>query len=266
MYFYIHVISYYIGNDRSINIDMAIDKLRTTQLHTEQKPTDRNLFIVQALYDELTPEIEAFFAKYNKTYDNLDVQVLFRYNTGGTTQTMFHIYNYLIDNNINSNFIGVYEDDAIFKNENFLNIVENYLNQDYILTGPLFTQENRTGTKQFEEPFTSRVNKSVVPFCRRYHIYNNDSSDELIDERLYKWVDGCGYITTIQNLSKIKNKMEKFSLAPETEKYTHCSHGINYGEVGFCTRLHVNGFKFIGLPASVHYQQLEQNTVGNKSI
>lgn len=266
MYFYIHVISYYIGNNRLNNIDIAIQKLRTTQLHSNQKQTDKNLFIIQALYDELTPEIEEQFNKYNVSYENLDVQVLFRYNTGGTTQTMYHIYNYLIDNSISSNFIGVYEDDAIFKNTNFLNIVEKYLNQDYILTGPLFTKENRIGTKQFEEPYTSRINKSVVPFCKQYHIYIDNSSNELIDERLYKWVDGCGYITTMDNLTKIKNKMGKFTLAPETEKYTHCSHGINYGEVGFCTRLHVNGFKFIGLPASLHYQQLEQNTVGNKNI
>ena len=63
MYFYIHVISYYIGNNRPINIDLAINKLRTTQLHTDQKSMDKNLFIVQALYDELTPEIETEFVK-----------------------------------------------------------------------------------------------------------------------------------------------------------------------------------------------------------
>jgi uracil-DNA glycosylase len=80
----------------------------------------------------------------------------------------------LSKNNISSSFIGVFEDDAIFKKEFFLDEVDSYLKQGYILTGPLFTKENRYGTKQFEEPFNKRLQlPGCVPFCKKNQIYEN---------------------------------------------------------------------------------------------
>lgn len=263
-YFYIHTISYYLGNERDINIEIAAQKLLTYKLSMDQTDSDNNLFIIYVLYDILNDDIISRFDKFKSKNDNLDIVVLYRYNTGGTVQTMFYTYNYLIQNNITSKFIGVWEDDAIFKNPLFLDTVKSYLLDDYILTGPLFTKSNRYGIKQFDYPYSIR--KSVVPWCKHMNVYNDSTSTELIDDKLYKWCDGCGYITTIENLTKIKDKMGKFTLAPENERYTHCEHGINYGEVGFCTRLSLNGFKFIGLPANIYYQQLEQKTIGNKNI
>lgn len=268
-YFYIHSISYYEGNNRDNNIQFAIDRLKTFKLSILQEEKNlKNLFIVYILTDNNDNVKQEKYSHYeSQKNNNLDIKVLYRYNTGGTVQTMYYIYNYLIENKISCDFIGVFEDDAIFKKNYFLDDVDIYLKKDYILTGPLFTKENIYGTKQFEEPFNKRNQfPGSVPFCKKYQIYNNENSDELIDEKLYKWCDGCGYITTIDNLTKIKEKLGKFTLAPETERYTHCEHGINYGEVGFCTRLNINGFDFIGLPASIYYEQLEQNTVGNKNV
>ena len=37
--------------------------------------------------------------------EKINILLLFRYNTGGTIQTMNHVYEYLINNNINTNFI-----------------------------------------------------------------------------------------------------------------------------------------------------------------
>jgi hypothetical protein len=265
-FFYTHCISYYHGNNRPNNIISAFNKLNTYKLSKTQVLSDKILFIVYILYDYLNDKINEIYKPY-KLLENekINVLLLFRYNTGGTIQTMNYVYEYLINNNINTNFISIFEDDAIFKNEYILDTVSNYLNEGYILTGPLFTEENRFGVKKFYPPYAFRAN-SIVPFCRNYHIYENDNSKELIQDSLYEWVDGCGYFTTFDNLKKIKNKLNKFTLAPQDIRYTHCEHGINFGEVGFCLRLKLNGFKFIGLPASIFYEQLEQNSIGDKTI
>lgn len=265
-FFYTHCISYYHGNNRPNNIVSAFNKLNTYKLSKKQVLSDKILFIVYILYDDLNYKINEIYKPY-KLLENEKITILFlyRYNTGGTIQTMNYVYEYLINNNINSNFISIFEDDAIFKNEYMLDTVSDYLNNGYILTGPLFTKENRFGVKKFKHPYKFRAN-SIVPFCRKYHIYENDNSKGLIHDSLYEWVDGCGYFTTFDNLKKIKNKLNKFTLAPQDIRYTHCEHGINFGEVGFCLRLKLNGFKFIGLPASLFYEQLEQNSIGDKTI
>jgi hypothetical protein len=262
-YLYIHTISYYDGNNREGNIQEVINRLSHFNLSATQTNIDCNLLIVYILYDQLS---DVLFNKYNQykeqQNDNLDIIVLFRYNTGGTVQTMDYTYTYLINNKITSKFIGVYEDDAIFKKQLFLDDVFKYLNDGYIMTGPLFCKEQHITFKCFYEPYDLRT--SIVPWCRKFHIYENDKSDVLIHDSLYKWVDGCGYTTTIENIGLMKEKLNKLTLAPENERYSHCEHGINYGEVGFCTRLHINGFKFIGMPADIYYDQLDQQSVGNK--
>lgn len=264
-YLYIHAISYYDGNNREINIQHAINKLNGFELSSTQTKQDVNLLVIYILYDNLTDDLKHRYEKYkNQENDNLDIIVLFRYNTGGTVQTMDYTYTYLINNQITSKFIGVYEDDAIFKKKFFLDDIYSHLNNGYILTGPLINHIDTIGFKCFYEPYNLR--DSIVPWCRMFHIYENDTSNELIHDSLYKWVDGCGYITTITNIGLIKEKLNKLTLAPENQRYTHCEHGINYGEVGFCTRLHIHGFNFIGLSDNIYYEQLEQHTVGNKEI
>ena len=270
-YFYIHTISYYLGNNRKQNIFSVIEKLNKYKMSLRQNNSYKNLFIIYILYDTLDNAVKTEFDDfYNYKTDKLDILVLYRYNTGGTVQTMYYTYKYLLQNNITSQYLGFWEDDSIFKHENLLDIVEIYLNKDYILVGSI-SYETRNdisylnGTKQFILGNSDRK-YSVVPWCKKRNIYNENNSNELIDDSLYKWVDGCVYITTIENLKKINNKMNKFTLAPKNERYTHQEHGINYGEVGFCTRLNINGFNFIGLQYDENFCFLDQNTIGDKNI
>ena len=104
-----------------------------------------------------------------------------------------------------------------------------------------------------------------MPFIKKKYIYIDKSDDEeLIDDSLYIWCEDP-YITTIDNLRKIESKLKKFTLCPENQKYLHIESGINYGEVGFPTRLALNNFKFYGLPRDEHFIFLDQNTIGNKN-
>ena len=120
-------------------------------------------------------------------------------------------------------------------------------------------------TKQFNLEYHNRRSKNqLCPWIRNKHIYIDNSNEDLVDDKYIKWTDGALYITTRANLKTIKDKLIKFTLCPETKKYIHIETGINYGEVGFPTRLHINGFKFIGLKHDEYYQYLNQNSIGNK--
>lgn len=269
-YFYIHTISYYSNNNRDTNIKSAFNKLDTLILSEDQKNTDKNLLIVYVIYDELTDKLKERYEKYKHLEtDKTKILILYRWNTGGTVQTLNYTYNYLINENITCKYIGIWEDDVIFKNEYFFDIVKKYLNMGYIYIGSLWREGRQdinydNNTKQFKlEYYNRRPKNQLCPWIRSKHIFIDNSNEELIDDKYIKWCEDP-YITTLDNLKIIKDKLIKFTLCPESKKYTHIETGINYGEVGFPTRLHINGFKFMGLKFDEYYQFLNQNSIGNK--
>ena len=270
-YLYTHSISYYVGNNRIDNIFYAIKQLNSYRLSQTQSINDKILIIICCIYDDLTDNIKREFENFkNLNTDRVDIAVIYRWNTGGTTQTISYSLDYIIDNNINTLYIGIWEDDSIFKNIYILDIVKEYLDKGNIIVGCHVTEYERpeflhiNGTKEISKRFYR--SKHQPPWCRRKHIYFNDLSDELIDDSLIKWIDGALYISTIENLIIIKKKLIKFTLAPENIRYTHIEQGINYGEVGFPTRLHINEFKFYGLLYDSAFKHLNINSIGNKTI
>lgn len=258
-YFYIHVVSYYIGNNRDDNIIKAFKQLNEKALSKRQTENETNLLLVYVIFDELTNDIREKFEEYKKMENNnTKINILFRWNTGGTVQTLNSAYDYIVNNNIKCKYIGVWEDDACYNNKYFLDIVDNYLNEGYIFVGSLWGNYNGVKT-------LTPNNNRQVPWLTEKMIYPNIITNNKIEENMYMWCEDP-YITTLTNLHKIKEKMNKFTLAPENEIYTHCQHGINYGEVGFPTRLHINGFKFIGLKLDEYFISFENKSIGNKNI
>ena len=269
-YFYIHTISYYIGNNRNKNIESAFNKLNTSILSNKQKEMDKNLLIVYVIYDELTDALKEKYEKYeNLETEKTKILILYKWNTGGTVQTLYYTYKYIINNDISCNFIGVWEDDVIFKNNYFLDVVNEYLKKDYIFVGSLwpgsdpFTSYNNGVKKCIREGVSRALNRGC--WLRKKHIYIDEKlNNDPISDLLYCHCEDP-YITTIENLKKIESKLQKFTLCPENIKYTHIETGINYGEVGFPTRLTLHGFKFYGLPLNNHFMFLNQNTIGKKN-
>jgi hypothetical protein len=271
-YFYIHTVSYYIGNNRSNNLISCFNKINTSILSINQNDNDKNLIIFYILYDNLTSEIKDSFDAYkNLENDKTKILILYRFNTGGTVQTLYYTYKYIVNHNISCKYIGVWEDDALFKNNYFLDKVDEYLKKDNIFVGSLWSGTCQNTKYNFEEghkcffPPYNHI-KRVVPWCKYFNIYNDRQNDStLLHDSNYKWCEDP-YITTIENLKQIEDKLGRFTLAPESERYTHCEHGINYGEVGFPTRLSLNGFKFYGLSKNDHFISLEEMSIGNKNI
>lgn len=259
-YFYIHSISYYINNNRDNNIISIFNKLENNKLSIKQTNSDINLLIIYVIYDILTSEIIEKFDSYkNLETAKTKIVVLYRFNSGGTVQTLYYTYKYIINNNISSKFIGIWEDDTIFKDDYFLETVEKYLNDGYIFIGSLWGDRDGIKTKMLD------IN-DLVPKIKYNMLYVDEPDNyNLVTDLSYNWCEDP-YVTTIDNLKLIESKLGKFTLANENDTYTHCEHGINYGEVGFPTRLFLNGFKFYGLQKSKYFISLQEQSIGNKII
>ena len=272
-YLYTHCISYYIGNNRDDNLNECLKYLNTIPLYKNQNKNDKILYIIYCIYDEFNDDIVNYYNTFkNLSTETVDIEILYRWNTGGTTQTMFKLLEYMLENKIKTKYIGIWEDDSIFKNNYLLDKVEEFLDNDNIIVG-CQVYENRqdieyiNGTKVFKSEWCNKLQTwRKCPWCKEKHIYLNNSNENLIDDKLIKWIDGALYLTTLENLLKIKEKIIKFTLAPENDRYSHIEHGINYGEVGFPTRLHLNGFNFIGLPYNDNFKHLNTNSTGYKYI
>ena len=238
-YNYVHCISYYEGSNRKKNLIRHIKKIKELE--------GKNLCIINIRNTDNNKD--RFNYLVNRFSDKIELKILYSFNSGGTVACLYDCYKFLEKENIKYKFIGCFEDDVIFKNNNFLTAVNNYLEKDYIFVGSLW-ERGRDGVKQYynekyyEEPKETRI----VPWLKEKNIYpDKKDSDILIDIKSYIWCEDP-YITTYENLKKIEDKFGGcFTLAPKNELYVYNEHGINYGEVGFPTRLSLNGFKFIGI-------------------
>lgn len=268
-YFYTHVVSYYEGNNRLDNLYAIFEVLNTQKL---SKNKYEKILIVYCIIKDNAPDVNTIeiYEKLKKLKNNnIDIQIYYRFNTGGTVQTMYQTYKYLIQNKITTKYIGVWEDDCIFKNENILDEVQVYLDKGCIYVGSYWDCEDgyalplniNGGVKRL---IPNKPNR-IVPWVTNSHIIPHSNDSTFISDDKYLWCEDP-YITTMDNLKLIDKKMGCFTLAPLDQIYTHCEHGINYGEVGFPTRLHLNGFTFFGLLKRRYFMDLKTFSIGNKSI
>lgn len=236
-YYYVHCLSYYEGSNRKINLDTHINKVKNLK--------QNNLLIINIRNDDNNKDR---FDYLKNDYENLKVIVLYSFNTGGTVACLYDCFKFLEKDKISYEFIGCFEDDVVFKNNNFLEPVKKYLSEGNIFVGSLWSR-NKDGIKSYRFGKVNR--KRIVPWIKEKNVYPDKThSNKLIQNKYYIWCEDP-YITTYENLKKIEDKFNGcFTLAPKNEKYSHDEHGINYGEVGFPTRLSLNGFKFIGIDKS----------------
>lgn len=261
-YRYIHIVSYYEGNNRENNLLKIVAKINMINLFNNDS-NNKYLIIFYIINNKISDNLSQYDYLKKLKNNKIDIKILHRFNTGGTCQTLYDSYKYLIKSEINCELLGVFEDDTIFSKNYILDDVKKYIDDGYIFVGSFWEKydEPYNGVKTLEENCYNRI----VPICREYHIVNNSMSNKLINNNEYIWCEDP-YITTLANLRKIEDKMGLFTLAPKNEIYTHCEHGINYGEVGFCIRLNKNGFKFIGLSKKENFCSLDEKSIGNKMV
>ena len=229
-YYYIHCISFYLGNNRLKNIQHCINNLNKIKYSKNLESNNKILFIINCIYDNLSSYDKEIFEKYKLQKTNiLDIEILYRWNSGGTIRSMEESLKYILKNNIKSKYIGIFEDDSFFNKDYIFDEVEHNLKLGYDIIGCHVYEKNRkdithkNGYKILNEnsKFTScSSSKPIIPCLKLKHVYLDNYSDELLDKKYYKWIDGAVYLTTINKLIQIKNKLKKLTLAPY-EKYKH---------------------------------------------
>ena len=253
MYYYIHGISYWYGNHRLGNLTEHVNRLK--QLFSE---TETKLILVYFVIcvdfsvtsDTKIDEIEEIKTK-NET-DTIHINILYRFNTGGTIKSLWDMYNSTKQNNITSELISIWEDDQGFNpKSNWLNISIEKLNKGNIMVGSLWSM-NPSRTKKAwgysKKENVKRIRKSTYP---KYIKVPGFDKDKVI------WFDGNVYIFYYTNLHKIEQSIGVFTLAPETERYTYIHHGIQHGELGFPTRVCNSGLTIDTIPMEEWIQGLD---------
>lgn len=249
---YIHNICYWIGSNRVDNLLYAINKIKSLQLRN-------TLVLITIKYDTETYR-EYFDSLKKHKADNCIIDIIYCFNSGGTVSSLLETYHYIKNNAITCDLLATFEDDFCIKDCTTLTKAMELLNKGYIFVGSNWYDTDKTIYKDEyimgNEPDTcihslhniDMINNSHGRNCilKNKHIHEN-GNDEYINPNLPCWTEDP-YITTMDNLEKIYDKLNgKFTLAPPNERHIYREHGILYGEVGFCTRLHIKGFKFTGL-------------------
>jgi len=263
IYHYIHNVCYWHGNDRAQNLlehAKAIKSLEPSGI--------KNLFIVSHMVDNQDQIGDGLVHKVlEQRGSNLDVCIWPQYNSGGTVRSMWTVHKELQKHKISSKYFGTWEDDYIFSSNLFLNEVEIYLQRGYLFVGALWTEPLITQAGEFGydgasgHSYDDMVKKGYKylpppgPNPNRHVPWLNCISPSIKEED-YRWCEDP-YVMHFENLNKLESLIGEFTLANPNEKYEHALHGINHGEVGFPTRIHLAGGKFFGLKFNDHYQLLE---------
>ena len=241
---YVHIVSYWEGNNRLSNLKKHLEFVKNELNNVKSKLL---IFVIRCNdLNNIKIKNELNIIK-NKM--EMEIVILYRYNSGGTVKSLEDGYKYLKENGIDFKYISCSEDDYCFIDNKFLEKANKYLNKGNIFVGSLWPESYHKITEdgiKFGENCVS-FDRRICPHIKIKHIKKTENDKEkYINDSLYRWCEDP-YITTKNNLEEIINKLGRLTLAPDDELYTATEHGVNYGEVGFPTRLHLNNFKFIGI-------------------
>jgi len=246
-YYYIHVVSYWTGNQRQENFAKHADKINSL----ETPDGCKNLLIVSILDDNTEAERQLINKIHSLRNSRLDVTCLINYNSGGTVRSMQHSWEYCKSHDIESEYFGCWEDDYCFLKPTYLQDIKAYLDK-YLFVGSMwkdmwFDQDPKGSLNNGQKRFIDGIDFGVAEFGQH-------------EKHEYCWCEDP-YVMKFQNLKKIENLIQDFTLADEREKYTHKKHGIALGEVGFPTRLKLAGGNFFGLYHDNYYTFLNTESL-----
>ena len=105
-YYYIHIVSYYEGNNRENNLLKIVEKINNIKLSNYDNDK-KYLIIFYIINNNINDNLSKYYYLKKLENNKLDINILHRFNTGGTTQTLYDSYKYLINNNINCELLFI---------------------------------------------------------------------------------------------------------------------------------------------------------------
>lgn len=158
------------------------------------------------------------------------------FNCGGTLEGFFTTFQYMEKNNLFDTYVAYFEEDFYPVNADFLKASLEKLDSSVMYVG-----ESVTGTIRSAESRGNAVKKASWKF----------------DSEFECWTDGGYYFSNYERLKYVHNKIGQFHIGEKNTPYNHAIDGIDYGEVGFPTILHHNGFTFVPLLRKHYFVHLE---------
>lgn len=261
-YYYIHHVCHYFG---STNVKKECLQVHAYQCQKMSKlyfarenVQDENqdiLIIYSVMLDDTSviPNIYDDLKRFEGMYQGedgktrkVDVAIAYWFNWGGTIGSMWLTWNFFLKrNNIRSKYICTFEDDHVFRfpSKWILEPIK-MLEDDLIYVGMLPYCKIRNWNKLYKEVGYNYVVKE--------HIKQKNNlgyiSEKYYKQKDMKWTAGGVYFMPFENLSKIEQTFgTRFIDKPYNCRYNRKDDGLLLGEVGFPTKLSLNGFKFKGI-------------------
>jgi len=197
------------------------------------------------------------FNKLLMTHYILNKKIIITFNSGGTVLGLFNTFKYF-ENTDKTNYISFFEEDFYPINKNwFIDSIDLLNTGKYIYIGehisertPSINNNNLVKEKNIIDMDTSNIwNLSFSKILKEHgcKLFNN----------LLCWTDGGYYFSTIDNFSKIFEKIGNFHKGNREIKYHHEIDGIILGEVGFPSQIK-NYFNFTSLMRNKYF--IHKNT------
>lgn len=212
----VYSICYYYGKNKLSNI--------VNHINQYQLINDNKIFIIVVMLDDMTfaEIVENEISLFIKNTGTVPI-VITSYNWGGTISALWSVHLYI--KHQPKTFVALFEEDFGPKNEKWYNDAIKLLSDEMIYVGENTNGKLKTG--------------------------NDDGRMMLGHEAKFGypelWTDGGFYFSDSNRLQIIENTIGIFHKGDQNTKYTNREDGINFGEVGFPTCLHKNGFKFTSL-------------------
>jgi hypothetical protein len=220
-------ICYYEGSGKTHNITRHVDIFNSLDVEDKQ-------FVVTLMSDNPDPPRPAEVPD--------DAIVINSFNWGGTIAGLWNFFKEFKDRDPDT-MTAFFEEDFYPTNPTWLVDARQLLDDDNIYVGehiPSTDNEiNHNNTK-----FKKEIGNWGVHGIKAVSVYR--------DLTELRWTDGGFYFSTIENLSKIENKIGVFHKGDQTTKYNHTIDGILLGEVGFPSLVNKH-FKFTGLTRDKYF-------------
>jgi len=232
---YVYCISIHQEGGRIKNINKHLKILE------KQIPFDKKiLYIISVMRNDTKLSPQYYNFEDNLSTDSIKVKVLYWYNSGGTTCSLYNIYKYyLTQHYITFKYISIFEDDCFPQWDNYFMKMEEIVDKnEYTLYGTVYAHDKHIN-KVLE-----KTGMSYLDNHKRKHmtylggILNCNWKD-------IRWVSDP-YIVSSNNLKLLEETIGKFSNVDILEQYIHKTHGVYNGEIGFGNMVHQNNLKIHG--------------------
>lgn len=257
MYDLLYNVCSWVGNPRVHLLQKHIEQLKTIK-HSLKKDL-KILCIFSLMIDNFNQFNKDEYLKLaDQNNENITILVKFYPNWNGSWGSLWLNWKYLVKPlNINIKYFSSFEDDYLINKDGWFDLALDIVNKkDLSYLG--MVSINKTNTKSMNIESYNYGGKKYTLGTK--YINNIEErrkwikqkrccrpKDTYFDFKDMEWTDGGGYLLIPkESIESWENKFRKFIDQSYNKSFEYNDY-IDIGEVGFPTKLKINGYKFIGI-------------------